>query len=116
MAIFVARAEAQILTRLLPIRIVVRSLWESSFICIINLSTLDPSFERCMALIWLIEYSAVSEDEKKPDKKRQSRRIINSVVIKLKYLPFFYNWVNKMFETNDILKRMSNQNKIVLIN
>jgi hypothetical protein len=52
-----------------------------------SLSILDPSFERWSAFTWLIENRAVSEDEKKPDKKRQIISIINSIVIKLSGLP-----------------------------
>ena len=44
MAIDVATAEAPILTRLFPIRIVVKRVWESFFILKINCPVLEPSF------------------------------------------------------------------------
>jgi len=73
----VARAEAAILTMLLPIRIVERSLWESSFIFFISLSVLPPFLARYLALTLLMENKAVSAEEKNPDK--------NTRAIKTKY-------------------------------
>ncbi len=83
MAMDVAIAEAPILTRLFPIRIVVKRVWESSFIFKIKSPVLEPSLAICKALILLIEKSAVSEEEKKPDKKRHIISIVNSKVIKM---------------------------------
>jgi len=88
MAMDVAIAEAPIFTRLFPISIVVKSVWESSFIFKISIPVLDPSFAICRALTLLIEKRAVSEEEKKPDNKRPKTSIVNSKVIKTEYNPY----------------------------
>jgi len=87
MAMDVAMAEAPIFTRLFPIRIVVKSVWESSFIFKIRCPVFEPSLAICRAFILLIEKRAVSEEEKKPDKKRHITSNINSKVIKTEYYP-----------------------------
>ncbi len=81
MAIEVAIADAPILTRLFPIKIVVKRVWESSFICKISSPDFVPSFAICNALTLLIEKRAVSEDEKNPDKNRHIISNVNSNVI-----------------------------------
>ena len=82
MAMEVAMAEAPIFTRLFPIKIVVKSVWESSFIFKIKSPVLEPSLAIWRALILLMEKRAVSEEEKKPDKKRPITSSVNSKVIK----------------------------------
>ncbi len=83
----VAMAEAPIFTRLFPIKIVVKRVWESSFISKISDPVFEPSLAMWSALILLIENRAVSEEEKKPDKKRHITSNVNSKVIKVEYHP-----------------------------
>lgn len=88
MAMAVAIAEAPMLTRLFPIRMVVSNVWEFSFICIINRPVLVPSLEIWSAFTLLIEKSAVSDDEKKPERKRQMINKVSSMVNKVKLKSF----------------------------
>jgi hypothetical protein len=84
MAIDVAIAEAPMLTKLFPIRMVVKSVWESCFIFKINCPVLEPSLAIWSAFILLMEKSAVSEEEKKLDKKMHITSTVNSKTIKTK--------------------------------
>jgi len=68
---------------------VVSRAWESSFISKISLPLLDPSLAIWRAFTFEIEKSAVSEDEKKPDKKRQKINRVTSKVMETKILKFY---------------------------
>ena len=65
----VARAEAATFTRLLPIRMVERSLWGSSFIFFISVFVLPLVFAMYLALTLLMENNAVSAEEKNPESR-----------------------------------------------
>jgi len=81
MARDVAMDEAPIFTRLFPIRMVVKSVWEFFFILKISLPLPEPSFAMWRALTLLMVKRAVSEAEKNPDKKRLiTKRIISKVI------------------------------------
>ena len=81
MEIAVASDEALIITRVLPMRIVVSSLWGSSFIVRNSSVTRLDSFARYLALAMPMEKRAVSEDEKKAVSNKNNNNKISSPAI-----------------------------------
>jgi len=87
MARVVARAAAPTLTRLFPIKMVVRSVWGSAFNFLIRKEDFFPSLDIWMALVLLMEKSAVSADEKKPDRMIKNNRVNTWSVMMAASLP-----------------------------
>ena len=71
----VARAAAPTLTRLFPIKMVVRSVCGFSFNFLIRKEVFLPSLDIWMALVLLMENNAVSADEKNPDIMINSNKV-----------------------------------------
>ena len=74
------RAEAAILTILLPIRMVLKNFVFLSSRESTSLALFDPSSAKDFILILLSEVKAVSADEKKAERNKSTNRTINRVV------------------------------------